>query len=480
MTELLSHLHKESTQNIVFGFTNSRNTNYSLGDTAIPLNKFLKDKKIDIAVDYNNTFFFDSEGFRYLAAYKIINKKMRDKINCDTSFRKSVEEARRLVNRTMRMAPHEVRKTLSLSDTRLYIKQLEVPMNLINKIAHEDQEEIEKHESHIQDLEMSNNALEDKLKMTVQRPVKKMLSSPRTVCTDGECRLASRDADGKERIDYKQICHDYCYIKTTNELVGAPEISTCEVFDYSSKPCSVCGHEWDKHQHISYTLTVEEVEVDDPAILEIYNSNKAKLEKAEATIESFSKKWERLAKCKEFIGYSWANFEAYLNNSAMVRYNDATISCLDYLIDNAKKEGSDDIQRQFEEQRRRYKEQYGETTQGSSKSNLLFKALNYDQVIEMIQQLDQMEVNGSKFKDLLQVKMDKTPSACSTVTLSLELTGKGVESFSWIEKVPPQSPHMHPSSRERKQEKQARSLSHTLVGDVTKVESVFNDEKYLS
>lgn len=480
MTELLSHLHKESSQNIVFGFTNTRSTNYSLADTGILLQKFLKDKKIDVAVDYNNTFFFDSEGFRYLAAYKTINKKMGDKPNFDMSFRNSSEEVRRLVNKTIRIAPHEVRKTLSLSDTRLYIKQLEIPMNLINKIAHEDQEEIEKHKSHIKDLEMSNSALENKLKMTVQRPVKKMLPSPRTVCTDGECRVVRRDADGKEHIEYKQICHDYCYIKTTNELVGAPEISTCEVFDYSAKPCSVCGHEWDRHQHISYTLTVEEVKVDDPAILEIYNSNKLKLEKAQAAMQSISQKCERLGECKDFIGYSLANFEAYLNNSAMVRYNDATISYLDYFIDNAKKEGNDDRQRQFEEQHRIYKDQYDETTQGSPKSDLLSNVPSYEEVIEIIQQLDQTEVNGSKIKDLVQVKMDNLPSACSTVTLSLELTGKGAESFSWIKKVPPQRPHIHPSSPGRKQEKQARSLSHTLVGDMAKVESLLNDEEYLS
>lgn len=477
MTELLSHLHRETMQNIVFGFTNSRSTNYSLGDTGIPLQKFLKDKKIDIAVDYDNTFFFDSEGFRYLAAYKTINKEMRNKTSFETSFRNSAEEARRLVNKTTRMAPHEVRKTLSLSDTRLYIEGLTNSMILINRIADQDQKEMESHISHIEEIGMSNSALEDKLKMTVQESVKRPLPSPRTVCTDGECRIVSRDADGKEHIVYKQICHDYCYIKTTNELVGAPEISTCEVFDYSSKPCIVCGHEWDKHQHISYTLTVEEVEVDDPVILEIYKSNKSKLEKAEAAIESLSAKRELLGERKELINYSLVNFGAYLSSSAMVRYNDAAITYLDYLIDSAKKEGSDDSQRQFEEQRRIYKKQYDEIIQGSPNSDLLPKVPSYTEIMEIIHQLDQMEVDGSKIKDLVQEKIDNTPFPCNTVTLPLEMTRKGVDSFSWIRKMTPRSPHVHSSSREPKQGKKTRSLSRTPTEEMNKVESLSNGEE---
>ncbi|UKZ63192.1 uncharacterized protein TrAtP1_004422 [Trichoderma atroviride] len=450
MTELLSHLHKETNQNIVFGFTNCRSTNYSLGDAGIILQKFLKDKKIDIAVDYDNTFFFDSEGFRYLAAYKTINKEMEDKDNCEKSFQHSAGQARRLVNKTVQMRTHEVRKTLSLSDTRLYIEGLKNLTILINRMVNEDQEEIEKHKIHIKELEIANGDLEDKLKMTIQKPVKKMLPSPRTVCTDSECRTVNRDTDGKEHVVYKQICHDYCYIKATNELVGAPEISTCEVFDYSAKPCIECGHEWDKHQHISYTLTVEEVEVDDPVVLETYNSNKSKLEKAEAAIESLLQKMEMLGERRDFINFSLASFAAYLSSAAMVRCNDAAITYLDYLIDNAKKEGSDDSQRQFEEQRRIYKEQYDETTQGNPKPDLLPKVPNYDEIMEIIQQLDQIEVNGSTVKDLVQGKMDNTLSPCNTVTLPLEITRKGVDSFSWIKRLPPRSPSVNSYALGRK------------------------------
>lgn len=480
MTELLSHLHKETNQNIVFGFTNSRSTNYSLGDTGIPLQKLLTDKKTDITIGYDNTFFFDSEGFRYLAAYKTINKEMKERTNFETSFRNSAEEARRLVNKTIRMVAHEVRKTLSLSDTRLYIEGLKTPMILINKIADEDQEEIEKHKSHITEFGMSNSALEDKLKMTIRKPVKKMLPSPRTVCTDNECRTVNRDAAGKEHVVYRQICHDHCYIKTTNELIGAPEISTCEAFDYSSKPCRECGHEWDKHQHISYNLTVEEVKVDDPNILKIYNSNKSKLEKAEEAIKSLSRKKELLGERKEFINHSLASFGAYLSSTAMVKYNDATITYLDYLIDNAKKEGSVDSQRQLEEQRRIYKEQYDEMTKGNPKLDLPPKVPSYAEIMDIIVQLDEIEVNGSRIKDLVEEKMNNPPPYCNSVTLSLETASKEIDSFAWIEQPHPRSSCAHSSTREKKQRKKARSLSQTPRTEMTKVESMPKDENFLS
>jgi septin family protein len=382
-TELLSHFHKEANQNFVFGFTSSRSADYSLGDTAIPLQKFLRDNEIDIDVDYDNTFFFDSEGFRYLAAYRTMNKEMKDKVNFVKSFQNSAEEARRLVKKIIRTTAHEVRKTLSLSDTRLSIERLKNLIIVIEKRADEVQQEIEKQKGRIEELETSNSALEDNLKMTVQKPVKRMLPSPRTVCTDNKCRIVNRDADGKEQVVYKQICHDYCYIKTTDELVGAPEISTCEVFDFSSKPCSECGHEWDRHQHISYTITIEEVEIENPTILGNYYNNKFKLERAQAAIESLARKKEQLKESEEFIICSLASFEAYLSSTAMVRYSDAETTCPEYLINNDEKEDSDNSQRQFEEQFQIYKEQYNETTQGNPKLDLPSKVPGYDEIMEI-------------------------------------------------------------------------------------------------
>ncbi|KAL7927523.1 hypothetical protein ACQKWADRAFT_325108 [Trichoderma austrokoningii] len=428
MTEMLSHFHKEANQTIVFGFTSSRSTNYLLGDTGIPLQKFLEDKKIDIAVDRDNTFFFDSEGFRYLAAYKTTSREMKDKINFEKSFRNSAEEARRLVSKTKRMAPHEVQKTWRLSDTRLCIERLQNVMILIKRIADEVQEEIEKRKSQIMELKTSNSALEDKLKMTIQKSVKKMLPSPRTVCTDNECRTVNRDTDDQEHIVYKRICHDYCYIKTTDELVGAPEISTCEVFDFSSKPCRECGHVWDKHQHISYTLTVEEVKVDDPAVLKIYNSNNSELEKAEAAIEPLLRKMEQLGEQREFIRRSLASCRAYLSSVSLVRHSDETINDPDYLIDNGNEEGSADGQ-QLEEQHGMYTEQCDEVTLGIPKLDLPSKVPSYTEIMEITRKLDQMEVGGSKIKDLGEEEMDSASSQCNAVTLSLEMLGKDDDSL---------------------------------------------------
>ncbi|RFU79494.1 dna cytosine-5--methyltransferase [Trichoderma arundinaceum] len=435
MTELLSQLHKETNKNIVFGFTNARSTNYSLGDTGTPLQKLLNDKKTDITVDYDNTFFFDSESFRYLAAYKVINKAMKDKSNYDESFQKSAEEARRLVNRTIGMTMHEVRKTLSLSDTRLYIEGLKNPMILINKLADEDQTELEKQKSYIQKFGVSNSALEDKLKITVRKPIKTMLPSPRTVCADEACKTVDGDEKGEKYAVYKQICHDNCGINTNNEQIGVAELSECWAFDCAAKPCRICGHEWMKHLHISYNLTVEHTKVDNTAILEIYNSNKSESEKASAAIKSLEEKAKILKDRKDFINHSLASFGAYLGSIAMVKYNDATIKYLDYLVDNAKKEGKADDQRRFEEQRRAYEEQLEKITKGDAELNIPPTVPSDADIADIIGRLDKMEVNGSKIKDLLGEQKDNTPPPHSAVTLPLETAGKGSKFFSWIERL---------------------------------------------
>ncbi|QKD61950.2 uncharacterized protein FOBCDRAFT_148152 [Fusarium oxysporum Fo47] len=128
LTELLSHLHKDTNKNIVFGFTNSRSTNYMLGDTREPLEALLKKRNTNIQLGLSTLYFFDSESFRYLAAYKQLAKEMPGKDSFVASWEKSSEEARRLVERTFVLPTHEVKMTLSLNRTRAFITGMTKPM----------------------------------------------------------------------------------------------------------------------------------------------------------------------------------------------------------------------------------------------------------------------------------------------------------------------------------------------------------------
>jgi hypothetical protein len=128
VTEILSHLHKDTSKNIVFGCTNARNTNFSFGDTRTPLETLLKDKATGLSLGYHNSFFFDSEAFRYLAAMKLRNKSIASQAIVEDSWVQSAKEARRLIRTTMKLPVHRVQETLELHRTRNRIAGKTKPM----------------------------------------------------------------------------------------------------------------------------------------------------------------------------------------------------------------------------------------------------------------------------------------------------------------------------------------------------------------
>ncbi|KAF1956852.1 hypothetical protein CC80DRAFT_593539 [Byssothecium circinans] len=70
ITELLSRLHRDTSKNILFGFTNAGETHFTLGATKAPLDKMLENLETGIARGESNQYFFDSKGFMFLATYK--------------------------------------------------------------------------------------------------------------------------------------------------------------------------------------------------------------------------------------------------------------------------------------------------------------------------------------------------------------------------------------------------------------------------
>ena len=62
--ELLTHLHRSLTDNIIFAFTNSRGTFYRPGDSFPVLKKLLREYNINIDLKPPRYFCFDNECFR--------------------------------------------------------------------------------------------------------------------------------------------------------------------------------------------------------------------------------------------------------------------------------------------------------------------------------------------------------------------------------------------------------------------------------
>ena len=127
--QLLTYLTPNGYKNIIFCFTNSRTTFYAPGDTGPLLHKMLNDEHLnDIPFQKRNTFCFDSESFRYLAARKCgIDFDDYQKGECRDSWIKSVNESVRLLNFIETCVPYNVDEWISPRKAYLDISMLARP-----------------------------------------------------------------------------------------------------------------------------------------------------------------------------------------------------------------------------------------------------------------------------------------------------------------------------------------------------------------
>ncbi|KAK7588387.1 hypothetical protein V3481_007413 [Fusarium oxysporum f. sp. vasinfectum] len=435
MTGLLSQLHKDTNKNIVFGFTRAKNSGYELKETRAPLQKLLDDKKTGIVLGYNNTFFFEAESFQYLAALKVANIVLKNKPGYDESYAKSAEESRRLIKLVIGMSTHEVRKTLALSSTREYIEGLKEPMTKINDIVAREEKDIEIQREYVKTYGLSNEGIEKNLKRTVWIPHRTELQEPQTVCTHGDCRKDSADEGGARFTIYK-VCHQNCTVKTpTNEQVGLVELMDCAAFNCRGEPCIECGHSWQLHQHIRYEI-VETVEVkDNEAVLEIWRNNSSHAEAARKVIAGFEASIKELQERKKFLTNALASFGVYLEQIAIVKFNDATTAYLEYLITNANGNGKLADAKRLSDQLKAYKEQF-ESMKGDESTNVPANIPTESDIEGIIAELNGMKINGVLVSTLLD-KRRTTKSLVPhyAVTIRFLTAGKGSKIFSWIKRL---------------------------------------------
>ncbi|CAF3436473.1 unnamed protein product [Rotaria sp. Silwood1] len=128
--QLLTYLTPIGYKNIIFCFTNSRATFYAPGDTGPLLRKMLNDEHLnDIPFKKENTFCFDSESFRYLAAKKCnIDFDDYQKQEYISSWNTSVKESIRLLNFIQTCEPYYLEEWISPRRVTLDISMLARPL----------------------------------------------------------------------------------------------------------------------------------------------------------------------------------------------------------------------------------------------------------------------------------------------------------------------------------------------------------------
>lgn len=332
--ELLTHLHRSATKNMAFGFTNTRISNYAPGDTFKPLKSLLDENSdIPITLTTSTTYCFDSESFRYLAAYKQ-GIKMPNEEDYRRSWDQSSREASRLLEYFSSTTPHPISSTLSLNGARKLILELTKPMAGISDIIRRNIKLCEGKRHELKSTKLTASNLRRKLLLERIQFEAKKLEKPRTVCKNTDC-CDFKDSgldDGVVVTIYKTHCHAECYLNNVKEdVVADPGLIDCSAFDVTNT-CITCFHRWQEHLHVLYDLTEVKVEVKDTEIERQLKANADEMTLRQTGLTRLDQDIKEYNEELDEIRRAAARFCLFLRANAITVINDATLDYLDMLI----------------------------------------------------------------------------------------------------------------------------------------------------
>ena len=333
--ELLTHLHRDATNNVVFGFTNTRISNYMPGDTFGSLKALLNERSdIGLSLSANTTYCFDSESFRYLAAFKN-NVTMDNKSDFDSSWTRSRTEAERMLAYFRTKEPHPIKSTLSLNGTRNLISELTKPMAEISQCIKTNIAVLEDDVRLLQDARLTGDKLLQKLRPEIQLLRKKDITRPRTVCKEQGCVEFKDDGSGNDILfaDYPTPCHPICYIDNVpQEVLAHPSLLSCAAFS-GNDVCQQCSHHWTSHLHILYELEKYKKRIKDVTVEQQIKNHASEITMKEAAIKDRMTLMNEWRKEHEQIQEAAAKFGLWMKKNSILPWNDATLAYLDILIE---------------------------------------------------------------------------------------------------------------------------------------------------
>jgi hypothetical protein len=335
LKELLKHLHRSASSNMVFGFTNTRISNYTPGDTYGPLKTLLGDHPdIGLSLTTHTTYCFDSESFRYLAAYKN-NVFLDNEEDFRRSWQHSRTEALRLVKNFNSKPPHSVNSTLSLNGARELISELTKPMAEISQIIRANMALCADKEQELGNTRLTGNNLRKRVQLQRIQLHPKTLDKPRTVCTDAACVEYKDDGNGNGTVvtNYVTHCHPVCYLSDVRpDSIAHPGLRKCAAFSGDLCKKSSCGHRWEQHQHVMYELVEKMATVTDSEIEKQLNANASDVMLRQTAIKELKRLGMEYGLEHKQIQQAAAQFGMFLKQNSLSPVNDATIAYIDSLI----------------------------------------------------------------------------------------------------------------------------------------------------
>ncbi|KAH6892873.1 hypothetical protein B0T10DRAFT_456992 [Thelonectria olida] len=317
--ELLTHLHKDAARNLVFGFTNTRQAGYTPGDSYKPLKSLLNE--VDITLNGEIVYSFDSGGFRFLAALKEARNEMDGIDVFRRSWERSKSETHRLLHHFQTLQPHTIQSTISLNRARELITALTRPMaditdTIDNTIRINNQRLNELQDSRCKGDELKPN-FTSRGSSFMQR------------CLKGQELVAAIRRENRPM--YKTLCHDPCYLSDVDaDVVGHGNLTKCRAMNRTDW-CRRCSHQWQQHFRFQWQQKEMVVEERDNVARQI-RDNESEIQVKEAAIESIKQKPEEAKAVRQEIRDAAVQFGLILKHKSITPYNDETISYLDMLI----------------------------------------------------------------------------------------------------------------------------------------------------
>ncbi|PKY56562.1 hypothetical protein RhiirA4_284637, partial [Rhizophagus irregularis] len=321
--------------NIVFCFTNARGTFYRPGDTLPSLKKQIDELKersnVEIKIDKDTTYCFDNESFRFLAALKEgIAFTETDELCFAESWKKSVNESRRLIEHIAGCKPHQVEDTISLNNARSIVMLLSKPLAEVGQLIQTNIKLIKEKQSEIENSDKTIEDLKDQLYIPQIDLEPIQLGYPRTVCTNGSCVKTLKINETTIKIDYIQHCCKRCYVPFNNYL------KLCWAMKFIDGTCKECGCERNKHMHISY----ENKQITYNIVNEDVNSeilkNKSDQDAKKAMIKECEERLTQLKGEQNIINEISIKFAQFLRQNAIASFNDAYAEYLDLFVNEEK------------------------------------------------------------------------------------------------------------------------------------------------
>ncbi|KAK3291286.1 uncharacterized protein B0H64DRAFT_45564 [Chaetomium fimeti] len=333
ITELLTHLHQDAASNFCFGFTNTRGSFYTPGDTYVPLKALLeKYNNSKISLSTHTTYCFDSESFRFLAALSETQTQMPGLNDFERSWDRSVRESKRLLAHWATLRGHRVKSTLSLNTARDLILAIREPLSMLEEMAMESIKENERDAKALQQAEITWKELESRLFISTIVLEHSVLDKPRTVCTHADCRTRKVDGKGLPFYEYNIVCHDMCRMPPGVEHLGEPSrwLLACGVFNHGLRTtCAICNHSWKLHIHIKDDYRTKVEKSIDPDVQRLVDENGSKAEIQARHLQALEKQIEsRKAEMSKLMDAS-AAFGRYLKHNSIAPYNDEALAYMD-------------------------------------------------------------------------------------------------------------------------------------------------------